>query len=283
MALNVAQTVKKTLRKLGTGFTIIRTGGNITGEYAALKSKRTPDPFIREFYIEAVVAADTQLVEGDVVLLSDGRYFLLMNKAPESFKNAVCSYDGALYKCNVVGKLHRASQATVGYETLTTWAVIGSGLRALQVESLGNSLEPETDIGIIGRETHDLYLPHSVGIREHDRWDVSTVTFVSKNHRQDHEFDGFDCGRMGAGGRHVDGDLLDQFVLLSHRGHNRADRQPADKRRDVEPVLHDTGELLYRHVGDREHVCFQYGSRVLRGHRDQDAAVPGRRHGSAWE
>jgi hypothetical protein len=136
---------------------------------------------VREFYAEAVLSADTQVVAGDVILLSDGRYFLTMNKAPESFKNAVCSFDGVFYKCNVVGKLWRASQAVVNYETVTTWTLAGSSVRALQVESAGNTLEPRTDIGVIVRETHDLYIQHLAGIREHDRWDISAVTFVSKN------------------------------------------------------------------------------------------------------
>ena len=180
--MTVATSIKKAMQRVGVSYTIVRDSGNITGEYAIPKiNAQVTKPFIREFFLEVMLAADSVVAEGDLVLLSDGRYFLLMNKTPDAFKDAIHSYNGICYKCNVLGALFRPSQATVGYANVTAWATIKSGVRALQTEAFyGNMLEPDIEIGLIGRETHDLYLPHAIGIAEHDRWSASSASFVSK-------------------------------------------------------------------------------------------------------
>lgn len=180
--MTVATSIKKAMQRVGVSYTILRDSGNVTGEYAIPKiNAQVTKPFIREFFLEVMLAADSVVAEGDLLVLSDGRYFLLMNKTPDAFKDAIHSYNGICYKCNVVGSLFRPSQSKVGYAEVTGWSTVKAGVHALQTEAFyGNMLEPDIEIGLIGRETHDLYLPHAIGVAEHDRWSASTVAFVSK-------------------------------------------------------------------------------------------------------
>lgn len=197
--MSVASSIKKAIQKVGTSYTILRNGVSVGTEYALIKiNAQVTKPFIREFFLEAMLPADSATNEGDVFALSDGRRFLLMNRTPEGFKGAIYSFSCVLYKCNIVsGQILRPSKSDVGYDSSLAWTSIATGISALQTESFyGNMLDPEIEIGLIGREMHDLYIPRSYGIQEHDRWKLSATEYYEVTEIKSRRFAGVDLAQI---------------------------------------------------------------------------------------
>ena len=102
--------VKRTIESVGTALTILRDGGDVTGEYCDVEpNSQVTKPFVREFFLEASLVFDTEVVPGDVVQFDDGRKLLVMNSTPAQFRNEVITNEAVLYKCNVSGELWRSS------------------------------------------------------------------------------------------------------------------------------------------------------------------------------
>jgi len=160
--------------ELGSGFTILRDAGNVTGQYADLEvNSQVTKPFIREFFLEAFLPYNTSAVAGDYVQMTDGRIFIVMNKTPEIFEDEAIGHGVVLYKCNKAGTLYRPSNLnrSTNYVKTTTWSSVRANCSALCTEGLyGNSLEMDEALGQIGLSEHELYLPHSIGVQPLDRY-----------------------------------------------------------------------------------------------------------------
>lgn len=173
--MTIGADIKAAWKEIGVSYTIIRDGGNVTGEYGYPKiNAQVTKPFIREFFTEIKLAYDTQVVAGDVIQTSDGRIFLVMNSTPKMVENAAYQYEAVLYKTNVAGTIKRQVNTRVNYVTSVVWSSIKSSCYALLTESqFGNEMEGDEIIGWLSHESHLLYIPHSFGLQVNDRFDVS--------------------------------------------------------------------------------------------------------------
>jgi len=177
----------------GVAITIIRPSGNITGEYALIKTnKQVTKPFIREFFQEATLAHDTAVVPGDVIWASDGRFLLVMNKTPKVMENAVYQHDCVLYKANVAGTIKRPSQGprSADYTTPTVWTDIKTQAHGLMTESLyGNELDDDEAVGDIVRAAQDLYAPAAYGLAVGDQYWLSATEYYRVEHIKTRRYD----------------------------------------------------------------------------------------------
>jgi hypothetical protein len=177
--MTLAADLKEVIEEIGTSVTIIRAAGDITGEYIYTKiNKQVTKPFIREFFLEAWIASDSQAVAGDVLELSDGRRFIIMNKTPSMFEDAIYRYDSVLYKCNVLATLQRPTDTRTNYTINTTFATIDSAVNALITESLyGNELDTDEELALLGLTSEDCYVPSTVGVEYLDRFWISATEY----------------------------------------------------------------------------------------------------------
>lgn len=175
--------LREVLDEVGVGITILRSGGSVSGEYIDIEpNSQVTKPFIREYFLEATFPDDTSGIVGDIVEFNPTRTrYLLMNKSPAIFENSIYGYDAVLYKCNVSGQLVRPSGEvwpSQTYHKTMEWEVIESECFGLQTEPLfGHDLETEEEIGLLGIERHELYVPSSVGIQVHDRFEPVSGEF----------------------------------------------------------------------------------------------------------
>lgn len=191
--MSMGDDIKETL-VFGTAYTILRTPTNIIGEYADISiNAQVTKPFIREFFLEGTFAYDTQVVSGDYLQFPDGRFFIVMNKTPETFENTVISYSCVLYRCNVVGTIQRQSndRSETSLAITQTWSSVTTGVRALVTEAMyENDLGTEEGYGQYDKTKMDMYLPVSVGIQEHDRFYVSVSEYYKVENIMRRRFEG---------------------------------------------------------------------------------------------
>jgi hypothetical protein len=132
-------------------------------------------PFIREFFLEATLSYDTLVIPGAVIKISTSAVpYIIMNKTPSLFEDAVIENKVVLYKCNVSGELARIS-GEVGwnpsYKKTPVFEVIRASAYALQTEILaGSGIRTEQEIGAISTDRQDLYVPTYYDIKELDRY-----------------------------------------------------------------------------------------------------------------
>lgn len=167
--------LKEVLEDIGTSFVIRKHVGNdVSGEYLDYDlNSQVTKPFIREFFLEAVFAYDTEVEAGDLVELSDGRTFLVMNHSPELFEDEISEYSSVLYKTNTTIRVERASgeaRDSHSYESTTVWECITSGESVLLVEKeFGSSLDRDSWVGQIAIEADMCYISGNVPIEPLDR------------------------------------------------------------------------------------------------------------------
>ena len=181
--MGLGDDIKSVFQDVGTAITIVRDSGHISGEYIdyTLNTQITK-PFIREHFLEASLAHDTNAIAGDVLEFNvTGSDYLVMNKTPEMFENEVITYESVLYKCNITsGTLLRPSGEVRDdqYHKQTRWGLINDGVYALQTEALyGTDLLTDEEVGRLGIENDELYVPSSVGVAVLDRWEPVSGEF----------------------------------------------------------------------------------------------------------
>jgi len=167
--------IKETLQEIGTPFTIIRDSGNITGEYLYyVTNRQVTKPFVREFFLEAVMQHDTEVVSGDVLALSsDTRVFLVAVMTPRNFEGAAFDNQTTILKCNVSGELQRFSGESYNedYELQYTWNTIRSNCYGILTEELyGNFVDQKSPAGQLLNKGMLLYIPKHVGLQPLDRY-----------------------------------------------------------------------------------------------------------------
>jgi len=164
--------------EIGTQFNIkvASVEADVTGGYLDFEMNRqVTKPFIREVFLECFFAYDTLVEAGDVIEFQDGtgRRFMVMNKTQENFENEAILYEGVLYKCNVSGELSRPSGEVFdsNYRQTTAWESIRTEAFALLSDRLfGTDLEQDEPVGQFNIESQLLYLPHSYGVQQLDRY-----------------------------------------------------------------------------------------------------------------
>ena len=172
--MSIGPEIKEVLAEVGTAYTVIRSVGNVTGEYLDYElNAQVTKPFIQEFFLDASLSYDTVLMPGDVLEFNvSGSRYLLMNKTPETFENQVISYAAVLYKSNVNVEVFRPSESDPHrhtFRTVTIWTSIGSIDALLTTPLFGNSLDTDEEIGLIGLQNREMYVPSSLGVKVLDR------------------------------------------------------------------------------------------------------------------
>jgi hypothetical protein len=95
-----------------------------------------------------------------------------MNFTPLIFENEVIKYDAVLYKTNVSATIYRPRDVrdTQTLQKRTVWDVWASDVDCLLTTPLhGHDLETDEQVGLLGIENHELYIPQSIGVKQLDR------------------------------------------------------------------------------------------------------------------
>lgn len=197
--MSIGDDLKTVLSEVGNSFTIIRDAGNVSGEYLDYEvNRQVTKPFIREFFIEATLAYDTDAIAGDIIEIDTlSRQYLIMNKTPEMFENAINTQECVLYKCNVSGELLRFSgegwRTDTTYEHYQQWDTQRSTAYGLLTENLfGTSLAQDEELGQIGLEAQALYVPTLYGAKALDRYEYVSGEFLKIEAVEHRKFDNID-------------------------------------------------------------------------------------------
>jgi len=192
---NIGESIKKVYIKIGTGITLIRDTGNISGEYIDSETnKQVTKPFVAEFFRNASFPYDTNCVSGDIMMFNTTLdRFIVMTKSPDVFGNDIAEFAGVLYKCNVSGEIQRASGELrdTQYHISQTFETVREDCYALMTEPLyAGELETEEELGLLNIDKEELYIPEKYDIRVLDRYvsrsgEYFMVTAIRKN-----KFDG---------------------------------------------------------------------------------------------
>ena len=171
----VGEDIKSAYEETGAGFTILRDAGDLSGEFLdATLNDQITKPFIREHFLECNFAYNTSGEVGDVVRFDETRdNYLVMNQTPDVFENEIIEYNVVLYKANVSGEILRPSGEVRDGQLhkQTQWQIVKTNAYALQTDAFfGGDLDTEQDLGIIGIENDELYIPANAGIEVMDRW-----------------------------------------------------------------------------------------------------------------
>jgi hypothetical protein len=162
--MSVANDIKKAFRKVGVSYTILRDAGNISGEYLVYDtSVMSSRVFVKEYIIDALIVSDSQVVAGDVLLLSNNLHYMVAHQIDEMLTNATVVKEACLYKCNVTsGEIHRSSGEVMDgqYHTVPNWISVKTGVKGLLTESLiGNAsdLEDRNEFGLLSIKRKSLF------------------------------------------------------------------------------------------------------------------------------
>lgn len=172
--MTIGPDIKEAIVEVGTGFTIIRDSGNIAGEYLTHKSNaQVTKPFIREFFLEGTMQYDTDAISGDIIEFdTTGIRYLVAHITPTLFENAIIRYEVVLYMANVNVTIFRPSETRDPISRLmrTSWATIKAGVDLVLTTPLfGQSLEGDSELGLLQIQMHEVYAPTSYGITYLDR------------------------------------------------------------------------------------------------------------------
>lgn len=181
--MTIGPDIKEAIVEVGVGYTIIRDSGNISDNYMTFKpNEQVTKPFIREFFLEAQLTYDTQVVAGDIIEFdTTGNRYIVMHFTPTLFENTVIRYESVLYKTNVKVTILRPGERRNPntYVMETYWSVVKENVDLLLTTPLfGQDLETAEELGLLGIETHDIWCPSSYGIQHLDRIKITQGTDV---------------------------------------------------------------------------------------------------------
>ncbi len=201
--MTIGDDIKETFEDVGTAYIVLRDIGNVSGEYLDYSiNRQITKPFIREFFLEATLSYDSEVITGDTIRFdTTSDVYLVMNKTPELFENAVVTNECTLYKTNVSGELLRPSGeawATQTYRKEPQWQTVKSDCYALQTEALyGHDLDTDEELGLLGVENHELYIPHSVGLQVLDRFEPASGEYYRVETIKTRRYPNIDVAEMG--------------------------------------------------------------------------------------
>jgi hypothetical protein len=179
--MTIGPDIEEAINEAGTAFTIIRDSGNVTGEYLYYKpNAQVTKPFIREYFLEAWFTYQTSVAAGDIVEfnVTEDRY-IVMNITALLYENEAYRYDGVLYKTNVQADILRPTHIRNSqYRMRTMWSLYAEDVDCLLTTPLhGHDLETDEEVGLLGIENHELYVPDSIGLQVHDRLRLSPTEY----------------------------------------------------------------------------------------------------------
>ena len=199
MGDGLGKDIKDVFTEFGIPYTILKfsSSGEVTdilGEKLDYETNsQVTKPFIREFFLEASVAYDTELAAGDLVRFNvDGRLFLVMNLTPELFENKVVVYSAVLYKCNEICTIQRLPDNDYGvdFQPTAKWRDVFDGIPCLLTEKLyGTSLVTEQEWGDFGVKADECHLPGNLEIKTLDRIRLSNDEYFKVNSVEKRKFD----------------------------------------------------------------------------------------------
>jgi hypothetical protein len=181
--MTIGPDIKEAIEEAGVAYTLIRDSGNISGEYLQAKSNaQVTKPFIREFFLEALICYDSGVVSGEILEFNTtGDRYMVMNLTPKMFENTVISYEAVLYKTNVSVDIYRPDDSGARdnqYHQETIWNLVQANVDVLITSPLyGISLETDQQLGLIGLKELELYIPTSVELEVLDRLVISPTEY----------------------------------------------------------------------------------------------------------
>lgn len=181
--MSIGPEIKEVLQEVGATYTILRDGGNVTGEKTYYKTNsQVTKPFIREFFLEAWFQYDTSAIGGDYIQFSvTGDIFIVMNSTPYLFENQIIRYDVVLYKCNETVDVLRPVESDdwdADYRKLTTWRYIVEQKPVLITTPLyGHDLATDEELGYLGLTVNEMFAPVSLGIQTLDRIRITSTDY----------------------------------------------------------------------------------------------------------
>lgn len=182
---SIGTDIKEVYQELGANFTIINRTPVVTGEKILYDmNTQATKPFIREHFIDCTFPYDTSVEVGDIIVMpSTQRYYMVMNKTPELFEDAMVEWAGILYLCNlpttarIVRPLEiRDSQS---YDMVSSWvSVVDSPIYGILSDRVfGSSVDP----GIIEGQSLiwriDCFLPKWYNVQPLDRIIISPTEY----------------------------------------------------------------------------------------------------------
>jgi hypothetical protein len=174
--MSIGPDIKEAIWDVGTSYNILLPTPITDIEKLVYKGNaQATKPFIREFFLEATMSYDTQVIPGAVVkMVVSAIPYIVMNKTPNIFEDQIIENKVVLYKCNVSGELQRIS-GEVGwnpkYKKTPIFQTIRANAYGLQTEQLlGSGVLPDQEIGAISIDRQDLYIPTYYGVKELDRY-----------------------------------------------------------------------------------------------------------------
>jgi len=198
---DVGTDIKEAYVEVGTAFTILRDAGDFSGEFLDYDiNRQATKPFIRGFFLECSLPFDTSGETGDVFQFDTTlENYLVINKTADLFENEIIEYSGVLYLCNVSGELFRPTDARSDqYRSQTTWETIKSNCYGLQTETLfGTDLDTDEELGMLGIESDELYLPKSYGVQVLDRYQSSSGEYYRVESIKSRKFPGVVVVKLG--------------------------------------------------------------------------------------
>lgn len=201
--MTIGEDIRETFEDVGTSYVILRDSGDISGEFLDYAiNRQITKPFVREFFLEATLPDNTEAITGDTIRFeTTSDVYLVMNKTPELFENAVVTNESTLYKTNVSGTLLRPSGEVWDPQTYRKepqWQTVKSDCPALQTEALyGHDLDTDEELGLLGVENHELYIAHSVGMQVLDRFEPASGEYYRVETIKTRRYPGIDVGGLG--------------------------------------------------------------------------------------
>ena len=153
--MSIATDLKEVLQDVGTEIRVIKPDGRILkGEHIDLESSEAVNSFVRAFYLEGTLTADSAAVPGDIIeMVVTGHKNLVATKVPEIFENAVTSFNATLYRCNVtldILRLAAGSSWDANYQLVNGWQPVKTDVPALLTDDAGTEIDADRDVGKLG-------------------------------------------------------------------------------------------------------------------------------------
>lgn len=205
--MTIGPDIEEVLDEVGTSYKILRDSGDLTGEKTYFKANsQVTKPFIREFFLEAWFPYNTLAVGGDYVqFITTGDIYIVMNITPMMFEDSIIKYDVVLYKCNVVLDILRPYESDnwdSNYQKLTTWQMVKGQVYGLLTTPLyGHDLVTDEELGYLGLEVHELYLPESLRVQTLDRIRLTSTSYYRVETIKPRRYEGVDVFEVGEDSR----------------------------------------------------------------------------------
>lgn len=178
--------IKEVYTELASEFTIVNRSPVVTGERILFEvNAQATKPFVREHQLDCTIPYDSAIEVGDVVLMNKtGRYFMVMNKTPETFEDETVEWDVVLYYCNLPVTAHLVRPVeirnTVTYNMTSGWQVIADApLYGLLTDRItGSEIEQQNvAAGQFQLWSISLLLPKYYDIKPLDRLIISATEY----------------------------------------------------------------------------------------------------------